>query len=445
MRLDVVYHLASCSTAPVDPFGNYSLVPCGRTAKFYVVLVPCPVGNSSCVDPPLDRSACGNSTPTMPLGGCVPALPTATPGRFTTPEIATSTKPGQHMLAAVYWGNGSDYWYGQLESAWRVQPELTTQPSLTPTFNPWGRGRVISLPSTQLKLRVSLDAFEDLRQPVWAYLPAACTEGLKGSAPPPACARAKVVVVTDGEWAASASVAAALTASADGLVAQLRTRPLVIVYAPSTLTFANGSSWECARGAMYTPSPWPNGPLQCAAAFGQSDAYLAHLAESLLPSVRRRYGIVDGKAAIAGFSLGGLTACYAAWSRPDAFDAAACGSPSFWYPVENFVGPGDFNRTFFARLLLSKPPPANARLFASDGTGEFMDMGGTRREPGSIPMMVAAMRRLGLTFSFEQNEGYEHDAERAWVTSTLWRGLEAVVPAELEPRGSSCPGKMNDL
>lgn len=100
----------------------------------------------------------------------------------------------------------------------------------------------------------------------------------------------------------------------------------------------------------------------------------------------------------------------------------------------DFHGPGDFNRSVFSRLVATRPPPpANAtRLYVSDGTGEFYSMGGTRRQPGSIPMTVAAMRAAGARVPFEQIGGFEHDEERSWVTSTLWRGLAAVVPAASE-------------
>ena len=65
----------------------------------------------------------------------------------------------------------------------------------------------------------------------------------------------------------------------------------------------------------------------------------------------------------------------------------------------------------------------------SDGTAEYLSMGGTRSEPGSIPMTVDAMRATGLSVAFEQMGGLEHDEERSWLTSVLWRGLQAVAPA----------------
>lgn len=42
-----------------------------------------------------------------------------------------------------------------------------------------------------------------------------------------------------------------------------------------------------------------------------------------------------GNVGIMGYSLGGLMACHAVWTRPDVFSFAACQSPSFWWPMNN--------------------------------------------------------------------------------------------------------------
>ncbi|CAC5361585.1 unnamed protein product [Mytilus coruscus] len=38
---------------------------------------------------------------------------------------------------------------------------------------------------------------------------------------------------------------------------------------------------------------------------------------------------------VMGYSLGGLMACYAAWTRSSLFGLAACQSPSLWWPLNN--------------------------------------------------------------------------------------------------------------
>ena len=36
---------------------------------------------------------------------------------------------------------------------------------------------------------------------------------------------------------------------------------------------------------------------------------------------------------VVGYSLGGLAACHAAWTREDRIGRAACQDPSFWWPT----------------------------------------------------------------------------------------------------------------
>jgi len=69
---------------------------------------------------------------------------------------------------------------------------------------------------------------------------------------------------------------------------------------------------------------------------GRHAPFLAFLADELLPLVRSRWAVTDDPArtAIAGESLGGLTAGYAVLERPDVFGLAVCQSGSFWWPCE---------------------------------------------------------------------------------------------------------------
>jgi pimeloyl-ACP methyl ester carboxylesterase len=248
-----------------------------------------------------------------------------------------------------------------------------------------------------------------------------------------------------------APAADALREMADSIYMTREARSSVLVFAPSTLTFSeNGSDWSCARGAMYTPSPcrWAGRPgcgaaPPCSDTFGHAAAWLRYLTDTLFPLVRSRLGVADGKAAIVGFSFGGLVSCFAAWSRPDAFDAAGCDSPSFWWPVQQWPR----NETWFeAVLMATTPPPRAARLWVSDGTAEPPVMANTRVAPGSIPFTVARMRAAGLlSFPFEQQVGVEHDQEDAWVRNILWRTLQVITPYEHRaavPRPSSRPGPM---
>ena len=155
-----------------------------------------------------------------------------------------------------------------------------------------------------------------------------------------------------------------------------------------------------------------------------------------LPLVQDQFhGVGTGqKAGIVGFSYGGLVSCYAAWARPDVFDAAGCGSPSLWYPHQDWcLGSGmipSLNGTEFYEVTMTKfPAPIGSQLFVSDGTSEDGCMGGSTEHPGPIPLTVAAMRSAGMKpFVFQQNEGFEHAGSSAWLSNTLWHALSYIAP-----------------
>lgn len=61
---------------------------------------------------------------------------------------------------------------------------------------------------------------------------------------------------------------------------------------------------------------------------GGSDLLLEWIDNVVLPAALAAVGMDRGEVAIAGGSLGGLTACYAASKYPDVFERAICMSPS---------------------------------------------------------------------------------------------------------------------
>ena len=64
-----------------------------------------------------------------------------------------------------------------------------------------------------------------------------------------------------------------------------------------------------------------------------STAYLAFLADTVVPMLRRDYPVAPGKVAIMGSSMGGLASLNALLLRPDVFDRAGCVS-THW-PILN--------------------------------------------------------------------------------------------------------------
>jgi enterochelin esterase-like enzyme len=70
---------------------------------------------------------------------------------------------------------------------------------------------------------------------------------------------------------------------------------------------------------------------------GRGDQTLDFLQKEVIPKITE---VLDNRLrterlGIIGYSLGGLMACYAAWTRAEVFSSAACQSPSFWWPYNN--------------------------------------------------------------------------------------------------------------
>jgi len=349
-------------------------------------------------------------------------------------QVPAERQPGQYLIATAYFHMESSW------DDWTMQKDLPMHVS----FSAAGRGPVAIMPYFSAIAEGKI--FSAIKFPVpefdghhtlYLYLPPACVENSA------ACAKAKIVIVTDGDWwFETPELARKLLARADSLIMERRASPFILVGVPQALTFNNGSAWgSCSRTAMYTPGPCPEAwaASMCAKTdcYGQADLYLEYLAKRVLPWVSANYhGAGMGqKTAIVGFSLGGLVSCYAAWARRDIFDAAGCSSPSFWYPQEDMCRPNvkpSLNGTYFSQVAMTQyPAPRHTRLYVSDGTSEENCMGGSSRHPGPIPLSVQAMRDAGMgDFPFEQNEGFRHDPLMGWVLDTLWRSLETIVPYE---------------
>lgn len=110
---------------------------------------------------------------------------------------------------------------------------------------------------------------------------------------------------------------------------------------PMALAVVSGLDWDDDM------TPWPCPPLSprdtpCA---GKAEAYLKLLLGGILPAVRERLSGPPSYAAVAGYSLAGLFALYAAF-RCDAFARVASMSGSLWYPqFSGFAESEPFART----------------------------------------------------------------------------------------------------
>ena len=88
-------------------------------------------------------------------------------------------------------------------------------------------------------------------------------------------------------------------------------------------------------------------------------------AAAVLPQLRSSYRLApSAEVAIGGSSLGGLLACYAGWTRPRVYAAAACMSPSFWWA----------GGAFAAKLMMTPAPAPQPTFYLDVGSAETDDM-----------------------------------------------------------------------
>ncbi len=131
--------------------------------------------------------------------------------------------------------------------------------------------------------------------------------------------RFRLLILNDGQELAALGLPSTLAR----LQAEHRLAPLLVVAVHATRD----------RLVEYGTIGVANGYRQGTRAAG----YRAFLREELLPAITQRYRVLGGPehTAIAGFSLGGLTAFDLAWTHPDVFGSVGVFSGSFWWRTDN--------------------------------------------------------------------------------------------------------------
>ena len=156
-----------------------------------------------------------------------------------------------------------------------------------------------------------------------------------------------------------------------------------------TLAAVSGFDWDADL------TPWPAPPLRKADPpfAGRADAYLAFLTGELLPAVRAELPAEPAFTVIAGYSLAGLFAVYAAL-RGEAFAAAVSASGSLWYPD-------------FADFVRKTPLPAPLRaVYLSLGDAEPRTRHPLMKTVGeSTEAVYETLRERGADTVFEWNPG----------------------------------------
>ena len=137
---------------------------------------------------------------------------------------------------------------------------------------------------------------------------------------------------------------------------------------------------------------------------GRARHYIRFVKEEVKPFIDKQYPTLTGPAhtAIAGSSMGGLAAFYAALWEPKVFGAAGVLSPATWWD--------DAAPIHFVEDLRKKPP---VRLWLDTGTAEP----GWEKTRQLHDTLVAHGWRDGQDLHYLEAEGAEHN-EAAWAART---------------------------
>lgn len=163
----------------------------------------------------------------------------------------------------------------------------------------------------------------------------------------------------------------------DNLIAASRIPPTVAVL------IANPS--QTSRNAELTPNP----------------KFADFLAKELIPWIHAHYNVTNdpGSIVVAGSSLGGLTATYAAYRHPEVFGSVLCQSGSFWWAPDHSgaIPDGVTTETGWMAKQFIASPKLPLRFYMDAGAFEF-DSNGTG---GGILETSRDMRDVLLAKGYE--------------------------------------------
>ncbi len=108
-----------------------------------------------------------------------------------------------------------------------------------------------------------------------------------------------------------------------------------------------------------------------------ADKYAAFIDDELYPFIKKKTGVRKfNSVAIAGCSLGGLSALDIAWDHADKIDKVGIFSGSFWYRDKDAADPGysdDKNRVMINKIRSSRKRPHLKYWFYAGGNEETSD------------------------------------------------------------------------
>lgn len=140
-------------------------------------------------------------------------------------------------------------------------------------------------------------------------------------------------------------------------------------------------------------SPWADPNFDCR---GEADAFLDWICGPLKAQIDRQYRTRTGPedTGLGGSSMGGLTAMYGLFRRPDTFGRALCMSPSFW-----------FARGAIFDYVASMPTKR-------DKTRVYLDFGAREARPGPGTRLLRDARIMRELLG---SQGYVAGEDLMWV------------------------------
>lgn len=237
-------------------------------------------------------------------------------------------------------------------------------------------------------------ALLDTEVQVWVYLP----PGYSADDP----WRYPCLYLHDGQNVFDAATSAygtewSVDESAEKLILEGKMEPLLIV--------AVGNTPE--RMEHYTP--FPDDDL----GGGLGTLYSTFFIQELKPWVERSFRAHGGSRynAVAGSSLGGLSALHMAWTHPDAFGMVAALSPSLWWG----------RRKLITRIGGDLCPRRLHKIWLDMGTDEMTEDENGNQVPDAIDdlrtlraVLLAHGYQPGVDLFYREVQGGTHD-EAAWA------------------------------
>lgn len=150
-----------------------------------------------------------------------------------------------------------------------------------------------------------------------------------------------------------------LTRTLDSLVRQRIIQPIIVVAVDA----------GADRRQNYGTAGQPN-----AAGLGAKAAnYERFLVRELVPLIARRYRATMDRAAIMGWSLGGLSAFDLAWRNSETFGAVGVFSGSFWWRTDDSSVAAKQNSRIIHRRVRETPRAPDLRVWLEAGTHDELD------------------------------------------------------------------------